>query len=170
MFELIIYNVVDWVGCTDTCRSTSDYMVFLGDNLGALSLKHQNVVSHSSAEVEYHVVAEVRWFRQLFVELHNPCRGPPSLLRQCQCDLPLHQLVQHQCTKHVEIDLNFVRECVIVGDIHVLHILTTSQFIIFTKGMPSSVFSKFRSFPSKKVLIQSQHLHWLEFRLRDREG
>ena len=54
--------------------------------------------------------------------------------------------VQHQQTKHVEIDLHFVRDRVAIGDVRVLHVLTTSQFAdIFTKGLPSSTFSEFRS-------------------------
>jgi hypothetical protein len=55
-------------------------------------------------------------------------------------------LVQHQRTKHVEIDLHFVRDRVAIGDVWVLHVLTTSQFAyIFTKGLPSLTFSNFRS-------------------------
>ena len=55
-------------------------------------------------------------------------------------------LVQHQRTKHVEIDLHFVRDRVAIGDVRVLHVPTTSQFAdIFTKGLPSSTFSEFRS-------------------------
>lgn len=54
--------------------------------------------------------------------------------------------VQHQCTKHVEIDLHFVQERVALGDIRVLHVPTTSQYAdVFTKGLPSSVFTDFRS-------------------------
>ena len=54
--------------------------------------------------------------------------------------------VQHQRTKHVEIDLHFVRERVAIGDVRVLHVPTTSQFVdIFTKGLPTSVFQEFRS-------------------------
>jgi hypothetical protein len=46
--------------------------------------------------------------------------------------------------KHVKIDLHFVRERVAIGDVRVLHVPTTSQFTdIFTKRLPSSVFSKF---------------------------
>ena len=55
-------------------------------------------------------------------------------------------LVQHQHTKHVEIDLHFVRERVAASVVRVLHVPTTSQLVdIFTKGMPSSVFLEFRS-------------------------
>ena len=53
--------------------------------------------------------------------------------------------VQHQRTKHV-INLHFVRDRVAIGDVRVLHVPTTSQFAdIFTKGLPSSTFSEFRS-------------------------
>jgi hypothetical protein len=54
--------------------------------------------------------------------------------------------VQHQQTKHVEIDLHFVRDRVAIGDVRVLHVPTTSQFAdIFTKGLPFSTFTEFRS-------------------------
>jgi hypothetical protein len=39
--------------------------------------------------------------------------------------------VQHQRMKHVEIDLYFVHERVAVGDVHVHHILTSSQVVVF---------------------------------------
>ena len=54
--------------------------------------------------------------------------------------------VQHQRTKHIEIDLHFVRERVALDEICVLHVPTSSQFAdIFTKGLPTGVFLDFRS-------------------------
>nr|AAT85015.1 hypothetical protein [Oryza sativa Japonica Group]ABF96665.1 retrotransposon protein, putative, unclassified [Oryza sativa Japonica Group] len=54
--------------------------------------------------------------------------------------------VQHQWTKYVEIDLHFVRDRVAAGAVRVLHVPTTSQFAdIFTKGLPTTVFSESRS-------------------------
>jgi hypothetical protein len=54
--------------------------------------------------------------------------------------------IQHQRMKHAEIDLHFVREHVAIGDVHVLHVPTTSQLAnIFTNGLPTSLFSEFRS-------------------------
>jgi hypothetical protein len=51
-----------------------------------------------------------------------------------------NNLVEHQRTRHVEIDLHFVRRLVALIDVHVP---TTSQFVdIFTKGLPCSVFSR----------------------------
>jgi hypothetical protein len=74
--DLVVYTDADWAGCPDTCQSTLGYAVFLSDNLVSWSLKHQNIISRSSAETEYNAmangVAEVCWLRQLLVELHNP--------------------------------------------------------------------------------------------------
>lgn len=54
--------------------------------------------------------------------------------------------VQHQRTKHVEIDIHFVRERVRIGDIRVLHIPADYQYAdIFTKGLPKQLFHRFKS-------------------------
>jgi hypothetical protein len=54
--------------------------------------------------------------------------------------------VQHQRTKHIEIDLHFVRDRVALGEAWVVHIPTSSQFAdIFTKGLPMTVFQDFQS-------------------------
>jgi hypothetical protein len=37
--ELMVYTDADWVGCPDTCRSTSDYVMFLGANLVSWAAK-----------------------------------------------------------------------------------------------------------------------------------
>jgi hypothetical protein len=48
--------------------------------------------------------------------------------------------------KHVEINLHFVRGRVAISDVRILHMPTTSQFTdVFTKGLPTSVFSEFWS-------------------------
>jgi phage gp36-like protein len=115
------------------------------------SAKRQTVVSRSSAEAEYRAAAngmtEATWLRQLLHVLQTP----PSRCTLVYCDnISVVYLstnpVQHQCTKHVKIDLHFVREKVATGQVCVLHVPTTSQFAdIFTKGLPSSVFNEFQS-------------------------
>ena len=85
--------------------------------------------------------------RQLLQELHAPLRL--TVLVYCDNISIVYMSsnpIQHQRTKHIEIDLHFVREWVACGDVRVLHVPTTSQYAdIFTKGLPSPVFSEFMS-------------------------
>jgi hypothetical protein len=111
--DLVVYTDADWAGCPDTRRSTSGYAVFLGDNLVSWSAKRQTVVSRSSVEAEYRAVAngvaEATWLRQLLLELQSPL----SRYTLVHCDnisavYLSNNPIQHQRTKHVEIDLHFV--------------------------------------------------------------
>ncbi|GJY54449.1 ribonuclease H-like domain-containing protein [Tanacetum coccineum] len=149
--QLTAYTDVDWVGCPVTRRSTSGYCVFLGDNLLSWSAKRQVTLSRSSAEAEYrgvaNVVAETVWLRNLLLELHAPL----STTTIVYCDnvsavyLSTNP-VQHQRTKHIEIDIHFVRDYVASGQVRVLHVPSRYQYAdIFTKGLPSALFLEFRS-------------------------
>jgi hypothetical protein len=92
-------------------------------------------------------VAEACWLRQLLQAFHAPLSK--STLIYCDNVNTVYlstNLIQHQRTKHIEIDLYFVRECFAIGDVRVLHMPMTSQFVdIFMKGLSTSVFSEFWS-------------------------
>ena len=82
-------------------------------------------MSRSSAEAEYRAVAngvtEASWLRQLLAALHSPLAK--STLVYCDNVSSVYlstNPVQHQRTKHVEIDLHFVRDRVAIGDVRVL--------------------------------------------------
>jgi glucan phosphorylase len=124
--------------------------MFLGNNLIFWSSKHQNVVSRSSTEAKYQVVtngvAEACWLRQVLQELHTPLMKSTLIYYDNINDIYLFtNPIQHQRTKHIEIDLHFVREHIVIGDVRILHMPTNSQFTdIFVKGLPTSVFLEFR--------------------------
>ena len=148
---LLSYTDADWGGCPDTRRSTSGYCVFLGDNLISWSAKRQPTVSKSSAEAEYrgvaNVVSETCWIRNLLLELHCPINT--ATLVYCDNISAVYLAgnpVHHQRTKHIEIDIHFVREKVKRGDVRVLHVPSRYQIAdIFTKGLPQVLFDDFRS-------------------------
>jgi hypothetical protein len=85
--------------------------VFLGDNLVSWSSKHKNIVSRSSAEAEYRAmangVAEACWLRQLLQEVHAPLsKGTLVYYDNISAVYLSANPVQHQRTKHIEIDLH----------------------------------------------------------------
>jgi hypothetical protein len=54
--------------------------------------------------------------------------------------------VHHKRTKHIELDIHFVREKVSLGQVRVLHVQSSRQFIdVFTKGLPSTLFMESRN-------------------------
>ncbi|GJS29007.1 ribonuclease H-like domain-containing protein [Tanacetum coccineum] len=149
--NLVAYSDADWAGCPTTRRSTSGYCVFLGNNLLSWPSKRQLTLSRSSAEAEYrgvaNDVAETCWLRNLLCELHIPlssatlvyCDNVSAVYLSCNP-------VQHQRTKHIEIDIHFVRDLVAAGQVCVLHVPSRYQFVdIFTKGLPSALFEEFRT-------------------------
>jgi len=149
--KLVAYSDADWAGCPDSRRSTSGFCVFLGDSLVSWSSKRQTTVSRSSAEAEYravaHVVAECCWLRQLLQELHVPLKV--ATVVYCDNVSAVYMTanpVHHRRTKHIEIDIHFVREKVALGEVRVLHVPSQYQFAdIMTKGLPVQLFQDFRS-------------------------
>nr|GEU94278.1 ribonuclease H-like domain-containing protein [Tanacetum cinerariifolium] len=137
--SLIAYSDADWAGCPTTRRSTLRYCVFLGNNLLSWSSKCQPTLSRSSAEAEYrgvaNVVAETCWIRNLLRELHTPLSSATIVYCDNVSAVYLSSNpVQHQRTKHIEIDIHFVRDLVATGQ----------YAYIFTKGLPSALFDEFR--------------------------
>nr|GEV57963.1 ribonuclease H-like domain-containing protein [Tanacetum cinerariifolium] len=82
--------------------------------------KRQHTLSRFSAEAEYrgvaNVVAETAWLHNLLRELHYPLST--TTLVYCENVSVVYMSanpVQHQRTKHIEIDIHFVRDMVTAG-------------------------------------------------------
>lgn len=117
--KLISYTRVNWGGCPNTRRSTSGYYGFLGDNLIFWSSKRQYTLSRSKVEAKYrgivNVVYESCWSPNLLMEVHFPL--PHVTLLYCDNVSVIYlssNLVHNQYTKHIEMDIHFVRKNVVV--------------------------------------------------------
>ncbi|GJX64150.1 ribonuclease H-like domain-containing protein [Tanacetum coccineum] len=123
--SLFAYSDADWAGCPTMRWSTSGYC-------------YRGVAN---------VVAETCWIRNLLRELHTPLSSATIVYCDNVSAVYLSSNpVQHQRTKHIEIDIHFVRDLVATGLVRVLHVPSRFQYAdIFTKGLPLALFEEFRT-------------------------
>ncbi|RVX03734.1 Retrovirus-related Pol polyprotein from transposon RE1 [Vitis vinifera] len=111
-----VYTDADWVGAVDDRRSTSGYFTFVGGNLVTWKSKKQNVVARSSAKAEFRAACDIA---------HNP--------------------VQHDRTKHVEVDRFFIKEKLDDKIVELPKIRSEDQLVdILTKAVSKEHWKKVR--------------------------
>ena len=120
--------------------------MFLGPNLMFWSSKKLHVIAKSSTESEYralaHTTAELTWLKSLLTELCVPQSSCPiiwcdNLGASCLASNP----VAHTRTKHIEIDIHFVRDMVLKKILEICYVPTEEQIAdIMTKPLSMSRF------------------------------
>ncbi|KAL0456477.1 UNVERIFIED_CONTAM: Copia protein [Sesamum latifolium] len=140
------YTDADWAGSIEDRQSTSGYFTFVGENVVTWLSKKLEVVARSSAEAEYRGIAkeicELLWIRNLMQDLNIKQDNPMRLYcdNKVACNIA-HNPIQHDRTKHVEIDRHFIKEKLEAKLIEVPHVRSQDQLAdVLTKAKSSQVF------------------------------
>lgn len=118
--------------------------MFLGSNLLLWSSKKQNVVSRSFAKLEYRALANATTYIILLQLLCRELGVFVAAISQLWCDN--HSAISltsnpifHARTKHIEVDVHFVREKVKSRVLDVGYVPSADQIAyIFKKPLPES--------------------------------
>ena len=127
-------------------RSTTGYCTFLGGNLVTWRSKKQNVVARSFAESEFRAIAqglcELLWLKIILDDLRIKWDGPMKLYCDNKSTINIaHNPIQHDRTKHIEIDRHFIKEKLEEGVVCMSYVPLEHQLAdILTKGLNNSMF------------------------------
>ncbi|KAL3626877.1 hypothetical protein CASFOL_029282 [Castilleja foliolosa] len=135
-----------WAGNQMDRKSTAGYFMLIGGNLVTWKSKKQKLVALSSAEAEFRGMArgitEILWIRKLLTELGFP----PTKSCELMCDNKSaicisENPVQHDRTKHIEVDRHFIEEKIEDGTIRLPYIKSENQLAdILTKAVNGHTF------------------------------
>ncbi|CAO2833049.1 unnamed protein product [Amaranthus hypochondriacus] len=144
--RITAFTDADWVGDRDDRKSTSGYFTVIGGNLVTWRSKKQKVVALSSAEAEFRGIAkgvmEVLWLRKLLTELGFAPEESCVIYCDNQAAISISENpVQHDRTKHVEVDRHFIKEKLEDDIIKLPHVKSEDQLAdILTKAVGTQWF------------------------------
>ena len=142
------YTDVDYAGSITHRRSTFRYCTFLGRNLVTWRSKKQNVVARSRAEAKLRAMAqgicELLWLKIILEDLKIKWDEPMKLYCDNKSAISIaHNPVQHDQTKHIEVDRHFIKEKLDSGLICIPYVPSQGQKAgILTKGLCTPNFDR----------------------------
>ncbi|KAL4376751.1 hypothetical protein GQ457_02G019310 [Hibiscus cannabinus] len=139
-----IFTYSSWASDLHDRRSTSGYCSFVWGNLVTWRSKKQSIIARSSVEAEFRALAlclyEGMWILKILQELFQLFCDNQSAIQIAKYP------VQHDKTKHVEIDRHFIAEKIQKGVANLSYIPLTGQLAdLFTKSLSKPLFDKFVS-------------------------
>jgi Reverse transcriptase (RNA-dependent DNA polymerase) len=156
------YLDADWVGNVVDRKSTARYFIFVGGNIVTWRSKKQNVVALSSAEAEFwgmvKGICDLLWLKKLVSKLGFEPKDPMKLFCDNKAAIDIsHNPVQHDRTKHIEVDRYFIKEK-LDSNIIALPFLRSHEQVanILTKAVSSKIFI----FALNKVKMNDIYVSW----------
>ena len=145
-YKISGYTDADWAGDHTDRKSTSGYFMFVGKNLVTWRSKKQKVVARSSAEAEFrgmaHGVCELIWIKRIIQDLG--LKHPEPMMLHCDNKAAIaiaNNPVQHDRTKHVEVDRHFIKDHLNQGTISLPFVSSQTQLAdVLTKAVSGNIF------------------------------
>ena len=149
-FELVAYSDSDYAGYKVDRKSISGGCHLLGRSLVSWSSKKQNSVALSTAKAEYIATgaccAQILYMKQTLLDYGIVLEKVPLLCDNESTVKLANNLVQHSCTKHIDICYHFLRDHVAKNDISLEGVRTEDQLAdIFTKPLDEAIFCRLRN-------------------------
>ncbi|KAL4030935.1 hypothetical protein IC575_009190 [Cucumis melo] len=124
------YTDSNWTGSVVDRKSTSGYCTFVWGNLVTWRSKKKSVVVRSSVEAEYRAmslgICEEIWLQKVQYDLHQEYETTLKLFCDNKATISIaNNPVQHDRTKHVEIDRHFIKERLDSGSICIPYIFSS---------------------------------------------
>lgn len=147
--DLSCYVDADWGGDTQDRKSVTGFVFKICDNTLMWVTRKQNCVSLSTTEAELialcTAVSEGLWLRKLFSDLGVKFKQIKYYEDNQGCLALIKNPSNNRRVKHIDLKFNFVCDYYKSGIILLDYVSSESQQAdIFTKGLPSSLFVKFR--------------------------
>ncbi|KAE8693334.1 hypothetical protein F3Y22_tig00110813pilonHSYRG00189 [Hibiscus syriacus] len=149
-YAVLAFTDASWGANVSDRRSVSGFGVFLDNHLVAWSSKKQKTVSCSTIEAEYKsladTTAEVTWISTLINELGLKQHGKSVIWCDNTGAMTMSaNPVYHAQSKHVDLDVHFIREKVAAQHLCVNYIPASHQIADgFTKLLSKTTFEMFR--------------------------
>eukprot|EP00253_Pinus_taeda_P001452 PITA_01452 len=147
---LVGFTDSNWAGDPNDRKSTAGYVFTLGSGPITWASKKQSAISLSSTKAEYHGAVkaskEALWLRQILSKFGFQQQHPTTLWCDNQRAIQLcKDPVQHQCNKHIELHMHFIKKLIHDHVLEVQYCSTNDQVAdIFTKALTEAKFTKLR--------------------------
>jgi hypothetical protein len=151
VLDIYAFSDSDWAGCPDTRRSTTGYLIIICGGPITWKSQQKKTLAMSSCEGEYMALSEVGkeivWICNFLTEIGIPFRRPKIFCDSSSAINWSEDPVQHQRTKHVELQYYYIRDLVANQVVDMYKIGTGDNISDpFTKPTPTLIFNGHRPY------------------------